>query len=353
MGHRQKARPLETRPTVTVVIPCYNYGHFLPGVVRCVLDQPGVDVDIIIVDDASPDGSAAVAHALAEHELRIRVIAHETNKRHIATYNEGLSEATGDYVVLLSADDMLAPGALQRATALLEQHPETAFVYGYAPTFDDELPAPREDVRGWTVWTGDEWIRRLCRRGNNVVVNPEVVMRRSVMEKLEGYDKELPHSADMFLWMRAAALGSVGRVNGADQAYYRVHGQNMHLNDYAGVLTDITERRKAHRTLLDGDLLDHPRRAEFERLASKAVAREALQWGCVAYDQREDDWQESMEAYRSFAVETWPDVVRTPLYRRFARRAEGKVSRLESALSTQAWHIRHVVRWRRWRRFGT
>ena len=96
-----RPRPSAGRPTVTVVIPCYKYGHFLAGVVESVLSQPGVDADVIIVDDASPDESGAVADALAEADPRIRVIHHPENKRHIATYNDGLSAATGKYVVLL------------------------------------------------------------------------------------------------------------------------------------------------------------------------------------------------------------------------------------------------------------
>ena len=75
---------------------------------------------------------------------------HETNKRHIATYNEGLLEwADGDYCVLLSADDRLTPGALVRATALLDAHPTVGFVYGHPLTFQDGAPLPPARGADW------------------------------------------------------------------------------------------------------------------------------------------------------------------------------------------------------------
>src|SRR3954451_5500613 len=103
--------------SVSVVIPCYRYGHFLEEAVSSVLDdQPGVDVRVLIIDDASPDDSAETAMKIAAREPRVEVIVHGTNKGNIATYNEGLLEwAEGDYSLLMSADDRLTPGALQRA----------------------------------------------------------------------------------------------------------------------------------------------------------------------------------------------------------------------------------------------
>ncbi len=144
--------------SVSVVIPCYNYGHFLENAVSSVLDdQEGVDVRILIIDDASPDSSADVAVKIAASDPRVEVVIHSTNKGHIATYNEGLLDwADGDYSVMLSADDWLTPGALQRATDLLDAHPGVGFVYGQSVWIEDgaPLPTPRTRVRGWSVWPG-------------------------------------------------------------------------------------------------------------------------------------------------------------------------------------------------------
>ncbi|MFP3675053.1 glycosyltransferase family A protein, partial [Bacillus sp. SIMBA_031] len=94
-----------------VVVPCYNYGRYLPDAVHSALSQDGVDVEVIIVDDASTDDTAAVAHRLASADARISVVIHEDNQGHISTYNDGLSRAAQRYVTLLSADVLIAPGA--------------------------------------------------------------------------------------------------------------------------------------------------------------------------------------------------------------------------------------------------
>ena len=172
-----RARPLGRVPRVSVVVPCYNYGRYLPQLVKTALDQPSVDVDILIVDDASPDGSGEVAEQLAARNQRVKVLRHTSNKGHIQTYNDGLQAVTGDYVVLLSADDLLPPGALTRAVALMEAHPNVGFVYGYARSFSGEPPIVNAGVRNWSVWTGIDWLRVSARRGRSFISSPEVVMR--------------------------------------------------------------------------------------------------------------------------------------------------------------------------------
>src|SRR3954449_10580399 len=154
---------LASRPTVSVVIPCYKYGRFLPDCVRSVLDQEGVDARVLIIDDASPDDSAEVALRLAAEDERVEARIHEVNRGHIATYNEGLLEwADGDYSVLLSADDRLTPGALSRAVALLDANPTVGFCYGRPVHFTHPGPPPpaRTQVKGHSVWSGRWWLER-------------------------------------------------------------------------------------------------------------------------------------------------------------------------------------------------
>ena len=133
--------------SVSVIIPCYKYGHFLEEAVTSVLDdQEGVDVRVLIIDDASSDDSADVARKIAARDPRVEVIVHTANKGNIATYNEGLLEwADGDYCVLLSADDRLTPGALRRARDLLDAHPGVGFVYGHSLWFSRRATAVGSD----------------------------------------------------------------------------------------------------------------------------------------------------------------------------------------------------------------
>src|SRR5271166_3335342 len=110
---------------VDIVVPCYNYGRYLRACVRSVLTQEGVDVRVLILDDCSLDNTEEVGRQLAMEDPRVEFRRHAANRGHIATYNEGLLEwASGDYCLLLSADDMLTPGALSRATKLMDEHEE-------------------------------------------------------------------------------------------------------------------------------------------------------------------------------------------------------------------------------------
>ena len=82
--------------SIDVIVPCYNYAHYLRECVESVLGQSHSDVRVLIIDDASPDDTANVAAALSAADARVAVITHERNKGHIATYNEGIEWAAAD-----------------------------------------------------------------------------------------------------------------------------------------------------------------------------------------------------------------------------------------------------------------
>lgn len=276
-------------PRVSVVIPCYRYGHYLEGCVQSALQQRDVDIDVLIVDDASPDGSGEVAEAIAARDPRVRVLRHATNLGHLATYNEGLSQIDGTYVVLLSADDQLTPGALARATALFQAHPSVGLVYGRPLFLTDGCPppVPQLEPSGWTIWPGRVWLEQLVTRAVNCIFSPEVVMRTDVLQAIGAYRPELPHAGDYEMWLRAAIVADVGYIRGAHQACYRVHEANMHRSGSGHLhgehlLTDIEQRRLSHELALAwaGDGLDGDRLSERGR---QALAREALTLACRAY----------------------------------------------------------------------
>ncbi len=146
--------PAHAPATVTVIIPCFNYGRYLPAAVDSALSQAGAAVDVVIVDDKSTDDSLDVARSLAAERTKVRVLAHETNQGPVGTFNDGLEIATGEFLVRLDADDLLTPGALARATALARAYPSAGLIYGHPRHFEGEPPPARTDVRSWTVWPG-------------------------------------------------------------------------------------------------------------------------------------------------------------------------------------------------------
>jgi glycosyltransferase involved in cell wall biosynthesis len=346
--------------SVDVVVPCYRYGALLPTAVRSVLDQPGVEVRVLVIDDASGDGSADVARALAKLDDRVEVIEHEQNRGHIATYNEGLLDwAKADYSVLLSADDALTPGALARAAALLDAHPEVGFAYGRPIHWDgsDPLPPARTEPAGWMIYPGRPWVRRRFLLGNGCITCPEVVVRTSLQQQLGGYDPRLPHTGDIEMWMRFALHSDVGYLRGVDQAYYRVHGANMSTLYYgeAGI-RDLHQRLAAYEALLErcGDRL--PDASRLERRLRRTLAKEALLRAARAYDKGRAE-TEPIEAMVSFARQAYgDDLMRLPAWHALGlRRRLGprRAAALRPFVLTAAgrrlkWRLRHE----RWKRQG-
>ncbi len=343
-------------PSVSVVVPCYRYGRFLPECVGSILAQPGVDVRVLIIDDASPDDSAEVALRLAADDDRVEVRRHERNHGHIATYNEGLLEwAEGDYSILISADDLLTPGAVGRATTILEAHPEVGFVYGHALRWrdDEPLPATRLTAEGETIWPGLDWLRTVCRLGHSVVTAPEVVVRTSVQKRIGGYLASLPHTADLEMWMRFATVSDVAFVRGADQAYYRSHGTNMTVDRVA--LVDLSQRKAAYDAIFDDHSAQIPDADRMRRQVARKLAKEALWEACRAYHRRSGD-PSTVGDLREFASQTYPGFERLPEYwgLRWRERAGHQVSAALRPLMMSAMRrrVRHMLWWERWKREG-
>ncbi len=301
-GRHVPSLPLSRRPTVSVVIPCHNYARFLAEAVASVTAQTTVDLDILIIDDCSNDDTRQVAESLAENDERIRVLIHERNLGHIATYNEGIASAEGEYVVLLSADDLLSTESLSRAAALLDAHRSVGFAYGTAVAFEgDSIPAARQADQGWTIWDGRDWIAERCRLGANAARSPEVVMRASVQREIGEYRSELPHSADMEMWLRAAAVADVGWIEGSDQAFYRLHPDNLTRTLCVSPTDDLRARHDAFAGALAGASAIHEAEVLYGQ-ARWALAAEALTH--AAKDSSLG--LEEVDELEAFAIQMWP-----------------------------------------------
>jgi hypothetical protein len=345
--------------SVDVVIPCYRYGAVLPTAVRSVLDQPGVDVRVLVIDDASGDGSADVARKLAAQDSRVEVWEHEANKGHIATYNEGLlGWASADYCALLSADDALTPGALKRAADLMDAHPEVGFVYGRPLHWDGSTPLPsaRTESQGWTIHKGRSWLRRRFEVGDGCITSPEVVVRTSLQQQIGGYDPALPHTGDIEMWMRFALHADVGYLRGVDQAYYRVHGNNMSVSYYsASGVGDLRQRLVAYTALLERASGQFPEGKALETGLRRVLAKDALRRAGRAYDKGQAS-AEPVDELVAFACEAYSDAEKLPewhtlrLRQRLGSRTAQALSPL--VLTAAARRVRQMYRVRRWQRAG-
>jgi hypothetical protein len=357
VSRRTRVRPHAVRPctpTVTVVISCYNYAHFLPEAVWSCLTQDDVDVDVIIVDDASTDASLAVARNLAENHSNVTVLANDANMGMVETFNRGARAATGEFMVRLDADDLLTPGSLARATLVAQAYPSVGLVYGHPLHFGGStLPTPRTRASVWTIWPGVEWLADRCRSGKNVITSPEVLMRRSLVEEL-GYQAPLRHTPDMELWFRLSAFADVAYIHGADQAWHRDHHNSMSAKEVDNMV-DLRERWEAFEVLFSGPASTKP---QAERLF--ATARQTLAVEAVATARHEVDRGAGKSPMYTFCLELAeslnPAVVDGRQWASLIRRAGNSSTspwlRVESLAHRAMGRIKSELQWYRWHRTG-
>jgi glycosyltransferase involved in cell wall biosynthesis len=328
---------------VDIFVPCYRYGRFLATCVESILSQEGVDVRVLILDDASPDETEAVGRSLERGDARVEYRRHSTNVGHIATYNEGLAWATGDYVQLLSADDALTPGALARITRIMDAHPDVTLGYGRDISFTSEFLPPAPPAKGESGYDLLDYTKFLdvsCNLGHTPIQAPTAVVRNEVQQRVGGFLPEHPHSGDTEIWLRLAAQGCVAAVH-ADQAFRRVHPTSMSC-DYS-LLGRLEEHKRAFDAHFANDcpLTDC---GGYRTRVYATLARQAFWLGARAFDEGDAD---TCEACLAFSLAADPTVAsmrswrRLELKRRLGTRAWCVIRPLSELASRAVLHARH------------
>src|SRR5829696_5537524 len=177
-----KKRGADSRPLVSVVIPCYNQAHFLGEAIESVLAQSHPNFEVIVVDDGSPDNTSEVAARYPG----VRLVRQE-NQGLSGARHAGLARSEGEYVVFLDADDRLLPEALEAHLEHLKAHPECAFVSGHYRFMTNDGSPLSERPR--PIISRDRYLELLER---NYIVVPAVVMyRRAIFKSVGGFDTSL------------------------------------------------------------------------------------------------------------------------------------------------------------------
>ncbi len=203
------------RPLVTVGVPCYNYGRYLPEAVESVLASTFQDFEILVINDGStdPDTLEALA-AIERRDPRIRVV-HQPNQGLAAARNKGAALAQGKYVVSLDADDRIAPTYLEKAAWVLEHHPEFAFAYSLVQMFGAEN----------CIWKTEPFSLEKALRYNHVPTG--AMFRREAWIEAGGFRDGLHGQDDWNFWITLGAKGWEGCLIDEPLFYYRKHEASM------------------------------------------------------------------------------------------------------------------------------
>jgi len=205
------------RTSVCIVIPCYKHAHFLADAIESALGQTHPDVEIVVVDDGSPDNTREVAARYAG----VRYVRQE-NQGLAAARNRGLRESHSPYLVFLDADDRLLPNALAAGLACFSAHPTCAFVSGGFRFMgaDDRAQGapviPQIDT--------DQYVEML--RCSYISMHATVMFRREILTLVNGFDPSLIVCEDFDLYLRIVRQHPVC-CHGSIVAEYRRHTANV------------------------------------------------------------------------------------------------------------------------------
>ncbi len=217
-------------PMVTVLIPTYNQERFIDRAVASALEQNFPSLEVVVVDDASTDGTGQTAR-LWTFDRRFRYVRNERNLGRVANYRRALNElARGEWVLMLDGDDFLAdPGFIRRACEALERHADRPIVFAQAGHRVHYLDGSRGDVdilppigRSESVLAGGDYLRLVF--DTSFFTHLGALYNRKAAIKVGFYTADIS-SSDMDSLLRLALSGEVLVLN-TIAGYWVQHGGN-------------------------------------------------------------------------------------------------------------------------------
>lgn len=224
------------RPTVSVIVTCWNLGMYLPDTLRSIRAQTFTDYELCVVDDGSTDAETLqVLSALPSDIIRVTT----TNRGLPAARNAGVQHTTGTFICAVDADDILRPRLLEESVHRLEATPTLAFISHWIRAFGDE---------SW------DWCPDSCDLPGLLdinTVNGSALVRRTAVEAIGGWDETMTGGGeDWEFWIRMVSRGYCGAVIPEILFEYRRRPDSMSRlkfgrNGHAAVYRSIVERHPA------------------------------------------------------------------------------------------------------------
>lgn len=213
------------RPLVSVIVPTYNREEYLPQCVDSIFAQTYPNVEAVLVNDGSTDGSLALMRQYEEKSPDRVVVVDQPNGGIPNALNAGIRAMRGEYFCWLSSDDAFAPDKVEAQLGIFTEFPDTGLVHTDFWQIDDhgnvlrEIHAPVSDPYhlAWILFN------------INTVNGSTVMIPKTILAEVGVFDEALPHSQDYDLWLRIARRHPVRHIT-RPLIYYRIH---------AGQLTNI------------------------------------------------------------------------------------------------------------------
>lgn len=211
-------------PLVSAIVPAFNAEQTIDRTLLSVRAQTHSELEIIVVDDGSTDGTVARVYAHAAQDLRVRLVL-QPNGGVAAARNRGIAESRAEFVAPVDADDLWHPDKIARQFAVMDEHHDVALVATAYCVIDEHDRVIKEFGGEAPVKTD---FRGLCRR-NFIGNGSSALMRRSVVEQAGGYDPSLRSQGgqgceDLKLYLQIAERSNIAFLRDPLTAYRRGPG---------------------------------------------------------------------------------------------------------------------------------
>ncbi|HJU23969.1 MAG TPA: glycosyltransferase family 2 protein [Casimicrobiaceae bacterium] len=215
---------------VSIIIPCFNQGRFLPFALDSVLQQSHAQWECLIIDDGSIDDTGRIAAQHASADARIRVVS-QSNRGLSAARNAGLALAKGRFLQFLDADDWIAPDKLARQVAALRASEQPAAAYCFFHyAYDDEVTKLHSNARSRPRLTTDDPAHEIALRWESDLIVPShcfLFDSRLFHSRAIRFDDSLPNHEDWDCWLRVFAPRPPLALVEAELACYRLRTKSM------------------------------------------------------------------------------------------------------------------------------
>ena len=216
-------------PVLSIIIPAYNAGEYLEETIRAVFAQSFQDWELIIINNASTDNTAAILEKIRVefNGPRIRVLTNAATLPAVENWNIAIGQARGEFIKVICADDLPAKGSCQSQVEALQRYPNVVFATGARVIINSKgkklFTTNRLGSRG--VIPGRDAIRRCALAGTNIIGDPVHVMwRSSAMERLGSFDPAVIYATDLEYWLRLLTIGDL-YYDPSPSGLYRIHGE--------------------------------------------------------------------------------------------------------------------------------
>jgi glycosyltransferase involved in cell wall biosynthesis len=188
----------QSRPLVSIVTPSFNQAAFLPETLDSVLSQDYGNLELIVMDGVSTDGSVAILEAQTDPRL---TWVSEPDRGQSHALNKGLARARGQYLTYLNSDDLLTPGAVSFVVEYFEQHPKMDFLFGDCE-YTDGSGRTLKIMRGIPFNLHDG-----LTAAPPAMFQQGAFWRRRVYGHIGGFDESIHYTMDSEYWVRAGVFG--------------------------------------------------------------------------------------------------------------------------------------------------